>query len=231
MSRAGDVAVFYELLDDLRRRLGGFRTLRESRGSMNWPKQGVYFFFEDGETRSGGKELRVTRVGTHAVSAGSRTSLWKRLSQHKGSDRGDFAGGGSHRGSVFRRHVGNALLTQNGYPEAVRRTWGKPYSRRIRADEHVLELDVSSHIRAMPFLWVSVPGLASPENNRAVIERNSIALLSNLNNLSIDPASRVWLGRKAHKVVKSAGLWNVQFADKTYDSSFLELLNRLVSAV
>jgi hypothetical protein len=34
--------------------------------------------------------LRVTRVGTHAVSAGSSTSLWDRLKQHYGTGKREF---------------------------------------------------------------------------------------------------------------------------------------------
>ncbi len=45
-------------------------------GRMRWPQRGVYFFFEDGETRSGsGSRHRVVRVGTHALVSGSRATL------------------------------------------------------------------------------------------------------------------------------------------------------------
>jgi hypothetical protein len=46
--------------------------------------RGIYFFFEEGELREDGKERRVTRVGTHAVGAGAKTSLWSRLRTHRG---------------------------------------------------------------------------------------------------------------------------------------------------
>ena len=63
---------------------------------------------EDGECRSdSGDGLRVVRVGTHALTSSSRTTLWKRLSQHKGQK---ASGGGNHRGSIFRLLVGSTVL-------------------------------------------------------------------------------------------------------------------------
>ena len=141
MSREHDLDRLYSILDDLRRRQGGFRYLRDCSALSGWPKRGVYYFFEDGERRQGADALRVVRVGTHALKAGSRAKLWGRLSQHRGSLTGTFAGGGNHRGSVFRLHVGTALLNSGDYHEVVWDTWGKgscgvpklhPYGQSIR---------------------------------------------------------------------------------------------------
>jgi hypothetical protein len=77
---------------------------------MNWPDRGIYFFFHPDETRESSDQLRVTRIGTHAVSEGSSTSLWDRLRTHRGAQRGTYEGGGNHRGSVFRKRVGEALI-------------------------------------------------------------------------------------------------------------------------
>ena len=74
---------------------------------MDWPRRGVYFFFEPGESRSlSGTGSRIVRLGTHALANGSRSTLWQRLSQHRGNAKGD---GGNHRGSIFRLLVGVAL--------------------------------------------------------------------------------------------------------------------------
>jgi hypothetical protein len=122
--RRRDIDRLYALLADLRGRVGDYKYLRDSNGRMSWPKRGVYFMFEVGELRDDGRTLRVVRVGTHAVSTGSRTTLWKRLSQHRGPLTGARSGGGNHRGSVFRLHVGCALL--NAHPRQfleARATW------------------------------------------------------------------------------------------------------------
>jgi len=52
---------------------------------MDWPDRGVYFFFASDERRNAGDQLRITRIGTHAVSEGSSTSLWNRLRTHRGA--------------------------------------------------------------------------------------------------------------------------------------------------
>jgi len=93
--RRRDLDRFYKLLDRLSARLGGPRCLGQCRGVDGWPERGVYFFFEEGESREGGPP-RVVRVGTHAVSQGSRTSLWQRLAQHRGTLSGTRPGGGNH---------------------------------------------------------------------------------------------------------------------------------------
>ena len=79
MSRASDLGRLYDLLDRLEAKVGGKRRLADCTGSMDWPERGVYFFFANEETRDATDQLRVTRVGTHAVSAGSGTSLWKKV--------------------------------------------------------------------------------------------------------------------------------------------------------
>ena len=63
--------------------------------------------------------FRVVRVGTHALKAGSKSTLWGRLSQHRGTAR---AGGGNHRGSIFRLLVGIALARRSGIP--LPPSWG-----------------------------------------------------------------------------------------------------------
>jgi hypothetical protein len=166
----------YALLAELRSRLGDLR-LAECDGRMGWPTQGVYFFFEDGELRPDSVTPRVVRVGTHAVSRGSTRTLWDRLSTHRGTAR---TGGGNHRGSIFRLHVGTALLNRDPQLRASVDSWAKGSSapRDVREAEHEVERAVSSHIRGMPFLWIRAEDDAGPDSVRAIIERNAIALLN-----------------------------------------------------
>lgn len=121
-SCAGDLNRPYQLLSDLESRLGGSRTPSTAKGGPAWPSHGVYFFFEPAETRPNGQP-RVVRVGTHALTLTCRTSLWQRMSQHRGNLAGSNAGDGNHRGSIFCLHVGAALLRRDHAPEALLESW------------------------------------------------------------------------------------------------------------
>jgi hypothetical protein len=106
---------FYQVLSQLAQVLPGPRRLRERHGSDDWPRQGVYFFFEPGEVRADGSDC-VVRVSTHALTATSQATLWGRLRQHRGHLAGLHPGGSNHRASVFRRHVGAALVRRDQLP-------------------------------------------------------------------------------------------------------------------
>ncbi len=132
------------------------------------PPQGLYFFFEDGENRADGAD-RV-RVGTHALTATSKATLWGGLRQHRGHLAGSDPGGGDHRASVFRRKVGAALIRRDGLPEDLLASWldrHRPRGERA-SQEPGVEREVSRHIGVMPFLWLSVPGRA----DRGYLESN-----------------------------------------------------------
>src|SRR6187399_3214592 len=103
MNRLADAAHFYRLLERLKQRLGGAKTLGAIGSHREWPTRGLYLFFEPSETRNeSGTGPRVVRVGTHALAAGSRSTLHQRLGQH----RGQSSGGGNHRGSILRLLIG-----------------------------------------------------------------------------------------------------------------------------
>src|SRR5262245_40336424 len=225
--RCDDLIRFYSILQRLEQNIGGERRLTDCSGRMAWPDRAVYFFRESGESRTDtGHGPRIVRIGTHALKAGSGTKLWTRLSQHKGQN---VTGGGNHRGSVFRLIVGAALMRQHGYDFP---TWGDGNTAEadVRRNEHTLECEVSRFIRAMPFLWLRVDDEAGPDSLRGNIERNSIALLSNYQKTPLDPPSQQWLGRQCDRErVRNSGLWNSHHVDESYDPSFLDQLDLLVS--
>ena len=218
--RLVDTIRFYDILKRLEKRVGGSaQALANCNGRMNWPKRGVYFFYEYGERRLGpGCGLRVVRVGTHAVSTGSKTKLWNRLSNHRGPA---SHVGGKINGSVFRLLVGEALANRTRKLD--------PWSGKKKNDELLGSL-VSRHICAMPFLWLNVDDTPGPESRRAFIERNAIALLSNYGKPSIDPASTNWLGFSSPSPkVRNSGLWNQEHVDRDYDPSFLDEMEKRIN--
>ena len=227
MGRLEDLIRFYSILDRLEQNIGGARKLADCSGRAYWPARGVYFFREFGETRSDtGVGLRTVRVGTHAITAGSRTRLWTRLSQHRGQLN---TGGGNHRGSIFRLIVGRALIKRHDYHFP---SWGSGNTAEveIRARERLLEYEVSKVIGAMPFVWLAIEDEPGPESARGYIERNAIALLNNYNRTSLDPPSANWLGHDSDRErVRNSGLWNQNHVGENYDAAFLDRFDQLVS--
>lgn len=240
LSRLDDLVQLYALLDRLEQRLDGKHSFVDRNRLISWPQRGVYFFFEPGEERSdSGNGLRVVRVGTHALTEGSRSTLRNRLSQHRGVLR---TGGGNHRGSIFRLLVGTAL--QSHLQAGGIGSWGcKPDAAQaahilgqtpgeLRAREHELEVAVSRYIEAMPFLWVAVPDLPGPNSWRGYIERNCIALLSNWEKRPLDSPSSGWLGHRCDRErVRRSGLWNSDHVNERYDPAFLITLEECIAAM
>ena len=199
---------------------------------MCWPPRGVYFFHENGESRSGtGAGLRVVRIGTHGLKDGSRSTLWGRLSQHRGN----------HRGAIFRLLVGTALANRNNIPLPESWSVGRSVveaARRlnvdcglVKEDEAGIEARVSEYIGQMPFLWLNVNDAPGPNSSRGFIERNAIALLSGYSRPAADGPSTGWLGHYSDREkVRRSGLWNNNHVDETYDPSFLDELESLIDA-
>lgn len=226
--RARQLDAVYETIDLLELKVGGRRTLATATANSGWPSHGVYLFFEPGELRDDGFTPRVTRVGTHALTATSRTSLWNRLSQHRGSLGGANPGGGNHRGSVFRRHVGTAIIARDGRTDSDSWGHGSDAPRAVRDQEAELERTVSAHIRAMPLLCLRV----EDRHDRSAIERDLIALLSNLDRPPIDPASPGWLGNHADAdAIRRSGLWNVHHVDRRAPGEGTDLFLNLVNGL
>ena len=238
-SRLADTRRFYGLLDELASRTGGPRRLAECSGRMDWPRRGVYFFFEPRESRAGSKlGLRVVRIGTHALTVGARSTLWGRLAQHRGT----ATGSGNHRTSIFRLLVGAALASRGdiGLPPS----WGAGSDRgaaasrlgldrdAIKIAEADLEARVSDTIGAMPFLWLPVDDEPGPQSQRGLVERNAIALLSGYHASAPGSPTPDWLGQFADRdQVRRSGLWNSNHVADDYDRAFLDVFERLIGLV
>lgn len=236
MTRLADVTRFYAILDALEHRLGSRRRLHECSARQHWPHRGVYLFFEPGEQRANsGDGARVVRVGTHALTKRSKTTLWQRLSQHRGIRRD---GGGNHRGSIFRLLIGQALIAREGLDVpswGVGADPGKAAQRlgitreRVKVLELPIEHAVTATIGAMGVLWLAVDDAPGPDSLRGYLERNAITLLSNYQKPAIDAPSGEWLGRFSDRErVRRSGLWNSNHVGETYDPAFLDLLERQV---
>ena len=118
--RLNDLVRFYNLLAQAEKDAGGPKKFSAWTSKTNAPKRGVYFIQEPGQSRcETGSGLRIVRVGTHALTVRSRTTLMGRLKQHKGNI-GD--GSGNHRGSIFRLLLGKSLIIKDTLSYD---TWGR----------------------------------------------------------------------------------------------------------
>jgi hypothetical protein len=190
------------------------------------PKQGVYFFFDDGErTKFSAAVPRLVRIGTHGVSAGSVATLRNRLRTHLGTR----VGAGNHRASVFRLHVGRAIIERDQLQDSYL-SWGKGQSapRTITDLEAPLEVEVSKYIGNLHVLFIPVLDDSGTASMRATIERQFIAMFTE-NLCAIEDISLTWLGRFSDKSgIRESGLWNIRDVGSEYDPKFIPLLDGLL---
>jgi hypothetical protein len=192
MDRIKHLNRFYDILLRLESKTGT-RMLASCDNHMEWPQHGVCFFFEHGEFRDNGTQMRVVQVTIANSVTDPLSPLWNRLRQHRGTISGKFAGGGNHRVSDFRSNIGNALINREklAYP-----SWEVESSNAAtRKQEHPLEVEVSRIINHMPFLWLSTDYSSNPIQLSQFINRNAVSLLSNHHRkIKYDQPSEHWLG-------------------------------------
>jgi hypothetical protein len=228
---------FYTKLGDLKTQTDGPYYLDECDGQMDWPDRGIYIFFDQNSDLDVDppSEWSISRIGTVGVSEGSSNTLWKRLRQHRGNTRGEHAGGGNHRGSIFRLHVGRAIIEaenlHDDYPY-----WGTSHREGIpletdalREQEHPLEVRVSDYIRSLPFLVMDVPGAPSKTSARARLEKNLIGLVSQRRRTTPTLMREGWLGHENPKPeIHRTGLWNIHHVTALYDASIISDINSYI---
>jgi hypothetical protein len=82
----------------------------------------------------------------------------------------------------------------------------------------------------MSVLSLRVEDDAGPGSLRGYVERNSIALLSNLNKPPLDLSSPGWLGLQSLSTeVRASGLWNVNHVSESCEPGFIDRLEDLVT--
>ena len=177
---------FYELINKLEK----FESIDEFLKSEQKYSKGVYFFFDPAEKINNGYN-RIIRVGSHGLSGKSNSTLKGRLRQHKGF----LNGGGNRRVSVFRRHVGNAIIKKENFDE-----------NQVR--DEVLEKMISDYINSLPLAVLLFEDYA---DKRRIFKKNSIRILSNCS----ENFNKDWLGSfSIDEKISKSGLWNIQHVNK-----------------
>ena len=188
------------------------------------PRRGLYVFFDPSErTIFSSAVPRIVRIGTHGVSKGSQSTLRHRLRTHMGT--GELAG--NHRSSVFRLHVGQALLTAQ---QRNLKSWAKGQSAEsaIRTRENWLEKQVSNYLRKLLVFVLEVDDASGPSSFRARLERALITLITE-GGLVLDLPTESWLGlHSPKKEIAGSGLWNIQHHSQDLDQRSINRFIRML---
>ncbi|KPJ53294.1 hypothetical protein AMJ39_05150 [candidate division TA06 bacterium DG_24] len=164
--------------------------------ASHFPTNGVYLFFERGEVvQRRGKILhRIVRVGTHKKDG----KLRDRIHQHFGTAR---PLGGNKNASVFRKHLGGALLAKLNPEDPRLDRWLTHMSPTFPEVEKMVSLQLRFNFA---FTCIRV----NRTKERLALERSLIALLAQ--HPLGEPSTR-WLGRYATiDAIRGSGLWNTQ---------------------
>lgn len=162
------------------------------------PLDGVYFLFEKGELGHGMD--RIVRIGSHTGQGNLAARLREHLTLNK--DR-----------SIFRKHIGRALLKRQNDPYAeiweidftTREEREKKGHLRNESRQQEIEAAVSAYIEKNFRVCV----ISMPDADAAIeLEELCIATVASCDECS---ASISWLGRAAtHEKIRESGLWQIQ---------------------
>ncbi len=179
-----------ELVREVYKILTGLPRFNYFSETRQLPDNGIYFFFEIGESNADGFD-RLVRIGTHR----SYGRLKSRIRQHYK---------GNRKSSVFRRHLGGAIIN-NECPDEVRlKSW-------LNKDETApdgVETRVSE-ILEKNFYYTCIAVESTEE--RLALEEGLIALFAGD---MPEKASNVWLGNyAASEKIRNSSLWNSEHTE------------------
>lgn len=178
------------------------------------PENGIYFFYEEGETWGhGGDGPRIVRVGSHS----GRGNLRSRISEtyllderrlNFGPDKAKPADR-----SIFRKNVSRALLNRDG--DDYLQVWDIDFTlksnrdrfrdRRRMEKERRLEESISALLRNRFHFRVIEVGSAA---ERKQLEKRLIGTLARC---EVCSPSESWLGRSSPKAkIRDGKLWQVR---------------------
>jgi hypothetical protein len=199
------------------------------------PRNGVYFFYESGEYcgHPNGKP-RIVRVGTHRDgNFRSRIAEHFLLNEQKMAFTQDQPG--PHERSIFRKHIGRALLTKSGDPYLT--VWEMDFTTRATrtANRHLrdiskevaIEREVTEVLRqTFSFRFIEVADQMQRMGSQG-LER---ALIGTLASCPLCCPSDGWLGRYSPKArIRETGLWLIQHLRATpLSSSQMDLVSSAI---
>ncbi len=182
------------------------------------PLNGIYVFFEKGETSHGAD--RIVRIGTH----NGQDQLRSRLVQHLVNENKDR--------SIFRKNIGRAIISKSGNAKLLE-MWEKDRTtRKGKAESASFDLDaiiqiekqVSDYMRSnLSFVVFEV----KKKEERLFLESRLISTVSLCGSCKPSPG---WLGNFSPKPkIRESGLWlvNELYKAPLSDTELEELKVRL----
>lgn len=173
---------------DIHRLFERLPLLDHSTRSQLLPKNGVYVFYETGESFVLGDMARprIVRVGTHT-----------RPDRLRDRTRTHF--NGNKNSSVFRKHLGAAIIRRQGASPRVLKNWMKEGLQGSKGIETIVTSELKSRFS---YRCIEVRSI----QERLDLERNIIASISE--GVDCQPSS-AWLGLfSPSPTISSSGLWN-----------------------
>jgi hypothetical protein len=162
------------------------------------PSHGIYFVFDSAEPGHGG--LRIVRVGSHTGNGNLSSRLREHVTVNK--DR-----------SIFRKHVGRAVLARDSDPYLA--TWNIDFTTRANRERygHLIDREkqkrIEDEVSAYIVDHLSFRVIGTPNPQVALqFERLSIATVACCKKCQ---ASAQWLGMFSPiDKVRTTGLWQTQ---------------------
>jgi len=201
------------------------------------PENGIYFFYEQGEIWGhGGNKPRIVRIGTHKDG-----NFRNRIKEHYLLDESkmNFDSGkpALHERSIFRKHIGSALLNQHNddylqiwekidfTPKKNREKFG--HLRNIRKEKEI-ESEITRILREnFSFRFI----LLSSQRERMGSKGLESSLIGTIAHCQLCKPSNNWLGNYSPKArIRGSGLWQVQHlnADGINETDKEAILNAMI---
>jgi len=161
--------------------------------SQDLPSNGIYFFYEEGEVIKIDNRVfkRIVRVGTHREQGRFPDRILNHFHGNKNS-------------SVFRRHLGAAILAKENPHDPRLGEWMMKGTKPLRD----IEEKVSKLLREkFSFRYIRV----DDRDERLELEERLISTLARFSPKYVSPN---WLGRYSpSREIRESGLWNVKYVD------------------
>ena len=203
-----------ELCRSLHQQLEALPIIRFPFDLTSLPNNGIYFFYEDGEYWGhGGERPRVVRIGTHRKDGNFRHRIGEHFALDERRMNFDATRAAPRERSIFRKHIGRALLKQRGDPYLA--VWEIDFTSREKrekyghlrdiAKEKVVESEITARLReSFSFRFIIVDG----KGTRRGLEQQIIGTVAQCSQCC---ESKNWLGTDSPKPeIRESGLWQIQ---------------------